>query len=166
MTTTATKSPLDLTAADVMSRDVLVIPRHMSLRAAAHLLAKSRVSGAPVTDELGRCVGVLSRTDLIRWMDRGVGTATRVAEAACVCSDWQMLELEQVPEDEVRQYMTTDLVTADPEARLGHLARCMIDAHIHRVVILDRQQRPVGIVTGGDILAAVAQGEGDADFIE
>jgi CBS domain-containing membrane protein len=164
---TATKSPLDLTAADVMSRDLLVIPRHMSLRAAAHLLAKSRVSGAPVTDELGRCVGVLSRTDLIRWMDRGEGTATRVAEAAaCVCSDWQMLALGQVPEDEVRQYMTTDLVTADPEARLGHLARCMIDAHIHRVVILDRQQRPVGIVTGGDILAAVAQGDARTEFGE
>jgi CBS-domain-containing membrane protein len=164
---TATKSPLDLTAADVMSRDVLVIPRHMSLRAAAHLLAKARVSGAPVTDELGRCVGVLSRTDLIRWMDHGEGSGPRFeATGACVCSDWQMLALEEVPEDEVRQYMTTDLVAADPEARLGHLARWMLNAHIHRVVILDRQQRPVGMVTSSDILAAVAQSEGDKEFIE
>jgi CBS-domain-containing membrane protein len=165
--TTATKSPLDLTAADVMSRDVLVIPRHMSLRAAAHLLSKARVSGAPVTDELGRCVGILSRTDLIRWMDRGEGTAPHFeAAAACICSDWQMLALDDVPEDEVRQYMTTDLVAGTPDARLGQLARWMINAHIHRVVILDRQQRPVGIVTSSDILAAVAQGEGDGDFIE
>lgn len=166
MTTTATKSPLDLTAADVMSRDVLVIPRHMSLRAAAHLLAKARVSGAPVTDELGRCVGVLSRTDLIRWMDRGEGMGQRFeAMDACVCSDWQMLALEEVPEDEVRQYMTTDLVAGTPDARLSQLARWMINAHIHRVVILDSQQRPVGMVTSSDILAAVAQGEADADFI-
>ncbi len=167
MTTTATKSPLDLTAADVMSRDVLVIPRHMSLRAAAHLLAKARVSGAPVTDKLGRCVGVLSRTDLIRWMDRGGQTAPHFeAAAACICSDWQMLALDEVPEDEVGQYMTTDLVAGTPDARLGQLARWMLHAHIHRVVILDHQQRPVGMVTSSDILAAVAQSEADADFIE
>jgi CBS domain-containing protein len=42
----------------------------------------------------------------------------------------------------------------------------MIDAHIHRVVILDRQQRPVGMVTGGDILAAVAQGDARTEFGE
>jgi CBS domain-containing protein len=42
----------------------------------------------------------------------------------------------------------------------------MINAHIHRVVILDRQQRPVGIVTSSDILAAVARGETDIDFFE
>lgn len=167
MTTTATKSSLDLTAADVMSRDVVVIPRHMSLRAAAHLLVKARVSGAPVTDEQGRCVGVLSRTDLIRWMDRGERTAEHFeAAAACVCSDWQMLSLEEVPEDEVYQYMTTDLVAGTPDARLGQLARWMLNAHIHRVVILDCQQRPVGIVTSSDILAAVARGEDEADFIE
>jgi CBS domain-containing protein len=57
-------------------------------------------------------------------------------------------------------------VAAGPEARLGQLARRMINAHIHRVVILDRQQRPVGIVTSSDILAAVARGETDIDFFE
>ena len=164
--TTLTKSPLDLTAADVMSRQLLIIPRHMSLRAAAHMLSKARVSGAPVTDEAGRCVGVLSRTDLIRWMDRGARTDKPLAtEAACVCSDWQMLALDDVPEDEVQQYMTTDLVSAEPDARLGQLARWMLDAHIHRVVILDGR-RPVGMVTTSDILAAVAQADAAAAFGE
>ncbi len=164
--TTLTKSPLDLTAADVMSRDLLVIPRHLSLRAAAHMLSKSHVSGAPVTDEAGRCIGVLSRTDLIRWMGRGDRPAPRVDAAACVCSDWQMLALEEVPEDEVGQYMTTDLVAADENTRLGQLARWMLDAHIHRVVILDGRRRPVGMVTTSDILAAVAQAEARTEFGE
>src|SRR5438067_1970275 len=103
-----------------MSRELEVIPQHMSLRAAAHLLAGAQVSGAPVIDDQGRCVGVLSQTDLIRWMDRGDGAAKRVGSAEeCVCSDWQMFALDLVPEDEVSQYMTTDLVAAKPEARIG-----------------------------------------------
>jgi CBS-domain-containing membrane protein len=48
--TTPEKPQLELTAADLMTRDVTVIPRHLSLKAAAHLLAEANVSGAPVID--------------------------------------------------------------------------------------------------------------------
>ena len=61
---------LQLTAEDLMCRDVLVIPQAISLRYAAHLLAQAKVSGAPVVDEEGRCVGVLSAADLVHWVDR------------------------------------------------------------------------------------------------
>jgi CBS-domain-containing membrane protein len=147
------KSLLALTAADVMSRDVMTIPHHLSLRAAAHRLAQSHVSGAPVTDEKGRCIGVLSAHDLMTWVDQGAKGGT---ESADVCSDWQLMELDQVPEDEVSRYMTTDVVATRPEAGIGEIARWMVDAHIHRVIILDSAQRPVGVVSSTDILAAVA----------
>jgi CBS domain-containing protein len=68
---TATKAPLALTAEDVMSRDVVTIPYQMALRDAARLLRRARVSGAPVVDEQGRCVGVLSAGDFLRWADEG-----------------------------------------------------------------------------------------------
>ena len=127
---------LQLAAADLMSWDVLVIPQHMSLRAAAHRLAEAQVSGAPVVDEEGRCVGVLSAADLVHWMDRGKQASERCrASAPCVCCDWQMDGLEDVPEDEVSRYMTTNVVATGPETRVGELARWMRDAHIHRVVI-------------------------------
>jgi len=35
----------------------------------------------------------------------------------------------------------------------------MIDAHIHRVIVVDEQQRPVGVVSSTDILSAVAYAE-------
>ena len=40
-----------LTAADLMSRDLVLVPQEMSLQGAAHLLSRSHVSGAPVVDE-------------------------------------------------------------------------------------------------------------------
>jgi CBS-domain-containing membrane protein len=149
---------LQLTAEDLMSREVLVIPQHMSLRSAAHLLAQGRVSGAPVVDAEGRCVGVLSAADLVHWLDRGKQAARRRREgASCVCCDWQLNALEGVPEDEVASYMTPDVVTARADVRIGELARWMRDAHIHRIIVVDDERRPVGVVSSMDVLSAVAR---------
>jgi len=149
---------LHLTAEDLMSRDVLVISQHMSLKAAAHLLAQAEVSGAPVVDEEGRCVGVLSAADLVHWVDRGKQAVRRPrAGASCVCCDWQMDGLDDVPEDEVSRHMTKNVVATGPETRVGELARWMRDAHIHRVVIVDERRLPIGVVSSMDVLAAVAR---------
>jgi CBS-domain-containing membrane protein len=155
---TALETPLlELTAEDLMSRNLLVIPRQMSLRSAAHLLAQARVSGAPVVDEEGRCVGVLSAADLVHWVDRR-GQAPRAGPgASCVCCDWEIGRLDDMPEEAVWRYMTTNVVAGGRETRVGELARWMRDAHIHRIIILDEQRRPVGVVSSMDVLAAVAR---------
>ncbi len=164
--TTVETPLLHLTAADLMSRDVLVIPQHISLRYAAHLLAQAAVSGAPVVDEDGRCVGVLSAADLVHWVDRESRPPKRcVGGESCGCCDWQLEGLDDAPEDEVSRHMSSNVVATGPETRLGELARRMHDAHIHRIVIVDDRRRPVGIVSSMDVLAAVArldaQREGD-----
>jgi CBS-domain-containing membrane protein len=153
---TTRKSLLALTAADVMSRDVLAIPRQMSLRAAAHQLVQAHVSGAPVVDEGGRCVGVLSTTDLARWLDGGQA-ARPAGTPRCFCSDWQVIDPEGLPPDPVSRYMTADPVTATTDTPVGVLARRMLDAHVHRVIVVNPAGRPVGVVSGTDFLAAVAR---------
>ena len=60
------------------------------------------------------------------------------------------------PNDEVRWHMTRELVTAEPVATITDLARRMLDAHIHRIVVLDEGGYPVGVISSTDILAAVA----------
>jgi len=60
-----TKDFVALTAGDLMSPDVLVIPHAMTMPDAARLLWRAQVSGAPVVDEHGRCVGILSATDFV-----------------------------------------------------------------------------------------------------
>jgi CBS domain-containing protein len=53
--------------------------------------------------------------------------------------------------------MTADVVTAATDTPLPEVARMMVDAHIHRVPVLDEHGRPVGVVTSTDVLAAVAR---------
>jgi CBS-domain-containing membrane protein len=153
------KALTDLTAADLMSRDLVLIPRYMSLRVAARLLWQTRVSGAPVVDNRGVCVGVLSANDFMRWAHEG--DRPRAASSGCVCADWQLFEPEELPVDAVSGFMTADPVTVPATAALGELARTMLDAHIHRVVVVDDDRRPVGIVSSTDVLAAVARVSAD-----
>jgi len=153
------KRLLELTAGDLMSRDVLAITLPTSVRTAAHRLAEAGVTGAPIVDGDGRCVGVLSATDLMRFLDKGTQAARSSFQTTCFCADWQIDELDTLPDDDVSRYMTTDVVTASPDTSIGELARAMLDAHIHRLIITDRWARPVGIVSTTDILAAVASEE-------
>jgi CBS domain-containing protein len=201
----ATAKPLlDLTAEDVLSRDVVTIPERMPLREAACLLRRAHVTGAPVVDEQGRCVGVLSAIDLIPWVEAGgagAGTAAGplrpcpyqtegpllTGEEATICTlgwggcPWQVLRpmtggrftilclrppctagdrgqaVKELPADAVGRSMTADVVTAGPHTPLSELARMMVDAHVHRIIVVDAQDRPVGIVSSTDVLAAVVR---------
>lgn len=159
---TTTKPFLALTAADLMTHDVVRIPKEMSLRSAAHTLARHNITGAPVVDSRGRCVGVISATDFLRWAEDDQPETPKLSPSStCVCSDWQVVDLEEIPTDAVSTYMTPDPVMVEPAASVVRLAQQMLDAHIHRVIVVDKQSRPVGVVSSLDILAAVAYAESD-----
>jgi CBS domain-containing protein len=191
-------------ARDLMTQPVEVIPQGMSLRAAARLLVRAQITGAPVVDAEGRCVGVLSASDFLRWTQEGApgvedapipacpyqekgqlltgeeALICRLSDGGCpwqttrpttggrhtaicrlpsgVLSDWQQLT-KDLPRSAVRRYMTTDIVTVRPEASLAELAQTMVDACIHRVIVVDEDRKPIGIITSMDILAAVARGD-------
>lgn len=154
MTRTA-KPLLALTAADLMSPAVVTVPQDMPLADADRLLAHEQISGAPVTDADGHCVGILSATDFVHWVeDRANGASTR---QACG-TDERNLDAETLPADTVCAYMTSDPVTVGPRIGIRDLARLMLDAHIHRLAV-EEQHRLFGIVSSTDILAAVAYAE-------
>jgi CBS domain-containing protein len=73
-----------------------------------------------------------------------------------VPTDWQMVELETLPGEAVRDYMTTVVVAAPVEATIPELARAMLDQHVHRLFVLDAQRHPVGVVTVTDLLRVIA----------
>jgi CBS domain-containing protein len=135
-----TAKPLPaLTAGDLMTAEVVRVRPEMPLREAARLLLRHRIGGVPVVDAHGKCVGVLSGFDFLR--------------AGPTCGD----------ADEVRRFMTADPVTVTPATPLRVVAQMMVDAHIHRVIVVDEEQRPVGIVASTDALAALAFARGWPD---
>ena len=62
-------------AADIMTRDVITVAPDDSVRDAALMLLKNRISAMPVLDSQGRLVGVVSEGDLLRRAE--IGTEER-----------------------------------------------------------------------------------------
>jgi CBS domain-containing protein len=143
---------LDLTAADLMTTPVRTIPPETSLREAAHLFTRDHISGAPVVDADGRCIGVLSSSDFVTWAGQNGGPAVHFI------APWgEVIDIDDSPDNEICHYMTAQPVSVAPTAPIGELAQKMVDAHIHRVLVVVDQSRPCGIVSSTDILAAVAR---------
>ena len=99
----------------------------------------------------------------IQVKQEGPGGETLIvcSQPHCVLVDWQVVDVEKLPTDEVRRFMTPDPVTARPATSIRILARMMIDAHIHRVIVVDEERRPIGVVSSTDLLAAMAYSDGE-----
>jgi CBS domain-containing protein len=153
----ANASVARLRAADLMSTPVLSIPEVTPLREAARMLSRSSISGAPVIDAEGRCVGVLSSTDFVTF----AGEATEPGqhrEATTFIAPWgELVSIDESADEEIRRYMTAQPITVAPTTPITEVAQKMADAHIHRVLVTGEDRRPCGIVTSTDILAAVAR---------
>lgn len=154
----ASKPLLALCASDVMSKHVVMVPREMSLQGAARMLARAGVTGAPVVDAVGRCIGVLSTTDFMRSIERERVPEHSKGTGDCMCSAWQIVENAAEDTCRVEHFMTKDPVLVTAGTPIGDLSRMMMDAHIHRVIVVENaSNRPIGIVSSMDILAAVAR---------
>jgi len=128
------QSLTDLTAGDLMSRDLVSVSREMPMCEAGRLLLLHQISGLPVVEADGTCVGILSTTDFLRW---------------------QLFNGEQFLTGKVEEYMTIDPVTATIDTPLVELARRMADVPIHRILVVDRLGRLVGIISSIDVLAGI-----------
>ena len=124
------------TAKDVMSATVLTVRDDMTLRQAADILSRHGISGAPVLDDQGSLLGVVSLSDVARSLGDPADDAGR-------------------PELTVRQIMTPIADTVPEDAPVGDIARIMIANKYHRMVVT-RQEKPVGIVSSMDLLRLIA----------
>ena len=111
-----------------------------------------------MVDEAGRCIGVLSSTDFLHWVETGKANHPQDPRAA-YSRAWQIVDPEALPDNEVRAHMTPDPITVAASTLIGDLARMMLDAHIHRVIVVGAQGEPIGIISSTDLLAALAHAD-------
>jgi CBS domain-containing protein len=124
-----------LKAADVMTRRVVLLYSWQSMTKAAEALAKHEISGAPVIDSMGRCVGVLSAFDFIR---REL---------------WRAAHPDQhdAPGDQVGAWMSPRVKSVSPDTPLIEVAREMRLHHVHRLLVVDERNVPVGLISSLDL---------------
>ena len=159
-----------LKAGDVMTKQVAVLRPGDRLADAVNLFLRHQISGAPVVDDEGVCVGVLSATDIVSFEEKRAAAPEPKARPQRRRFDswdwgeqwWREFgrishELQPRLEESVCEYMTRDVVSVAEDTPLGIVIRDMVDAHVHRVLVLDSGRHLKGIVTTMDVLAATLQ---------
>ena len=129
------------TARDVMQTEVLALNESDSLIEAHQFFVRHDITGAPVINDDGRLVGVVSIRDLLRTEDEDHDVSRTVADYFCESSGYASLSgdldhlregLSEIPISEV---MTRDTICVAPDSPIKEVAALIRKHRIHRVLV-------------------------------
>ena len=114
-------------ADDLIIREVVTASPDQTVRAVDEMMDEEGVSGAPVVDEDGEVLGIISGTDIRPYLEVG-------------------------DRDQVREAMTDEVITAPEDVDARDALELMYEHKIERVPIVDDGNRLTGLVTMQGIL--------------
>jgi CBS domain-containing protein len=119
---------------DIMTRGVPSVPMDITLREVAKIMVEQNVSGVAVTDHTGEIMGFITEMDML-----------------------QVVVDKSLMDKTAEAIMTSSLKSINPSTNIETAANVMLDAHIHRLIILSESgmgasDRPVGILSANDII--------------
>ena len=133
---------------EIMTRDVLTVTKDLSIRRLIKLLDKNKITGAPVVDEQGKLIGIVSSKDVIRAIDHLIRVHVSLDEQKEHKGQYNWVD----------GLMTTDVVTADEEDDVREVFGTMLRLQIHRIPVV-KEGKPVGIISSQDACKIIANVE-------
>ncbi len=141
---------------DVASKPVISIAWHRSVEQAACRLQEKKISALVVVDDIGRCVGLITSSDVARYVAGQYRKCSQelLAENHSVQQKTPTgaFKLEEFPLESVARHMTTCIQTIAPDVTVDQARVMMREQRIHHLVLLDESDRPSGIVSSLDLL--------------
>lgn len=173
---------------DIMEPDVITVLPQAPVSELAALLDRAGITGAPVVDEQGTLLGMITVRDVVRLARELLevpeasrwGMGTMLPETLGIPGDLPLDaeffayyvtpgggfvdmrdQIQKLPEVAFEGYQVRDIMSANPVTVASSMlirdaARTMLDARIHRCLVVDDGVLQ-GIVTATDILKMVAE---------
>ena len=131
--------PVDFTSVSGhMTRDILTVEASEPVVDFSRRILRRMVTGTPVVDKEGRLVGVISASDV-------VGAVARPEL------------LENIENLTVKDLMTIYPVTVYPTSSVLEVLHILRSFRLHRVIVVDENNSPVGIITSFDLCKLLAK---------
>jgi CBS domain-containing protein len=161
-----------LRARDIMRKDVTRLAPTDPVETAVATFEELHIGGAPVVDEAGHLVGVLTASDIAQTAHvRGGRIETGGGEYTLPEPVGEELDESSVEEDilgkedyspevlggeTVADWMNPEVVSVGPEATLRAVCLAMVRQRIHRVFVLDAGAL-VGVISTLDVVRCIAE---------
>jgi|SRR5579864_8682 len=144
-------------ARELMSTPVVTIYPEASLKELAELMVGHRISGVPVVDRAGKLLGVVSESDVMAKIEGTIAEKTEIGLPRVITD--LVKALDGSPKTQGRSaadVMTTNVVSAEPDAPIQKLVHLMITYDINRIPIIEAGAL-LGIVTRADVLRTLVR---------
>ena len=149
-----------LKARDIMTTEVVTVTPQTGVRELAALLLERHISGAPVVDEAGKVLGVVTESDLV-FLNKKVHLPTAVAILDAFVflesPDKTARELKKMAGTKVGDICSQNLISVSPETSLEELATLMAEQKVHTLPVMAGDAL-VGVIGKADIIRTIAQG--------
>lgn len=148
------------TAAELMTPDPLSIRDHATVHEAVAFLTDKGFSAAPVIDQAGRPVGVLSRADIMVYDREKVEYVEPVPEyydkGTVVAPGGESLtdgfQVEKTDCVRVRDIMTPVVFAVSPETPARKVVENLLHLKVHRLFVVGSDGVLVGVISTLDVL--------------
>jgi CBS domain-containing protein len=157
-----------MTAQDVMTDSVVSVAPESPLIDVLRLFVEEDIHGAPVVDEAGRLVGVITTTDLLRAQEDEQDTARASIDRLREILEFSAPEWSgdlsdfgnRLAQRVVSEVMTKGCVSVPRAASVADVARCLRENRIHRVWVED-DGRLCGVVSTLDLMPVIENAAAD-----
>lgn len=143
----------------VMSTPVFSVTPVTPLQEAVQLMSEHHVSGLAVVDAAGVLVGELTEQDLmVRESGFDAGPYVMLLDAVIYLRNplnWDK-EVHQVLGSSVGDVMSSNPHSCSAELPLPAAAKLLHERGTQRLFVLNGQKQPVGVLTRGDVVRALA----------
>ncbi len=146
-------------ARDIMKTDVITVRPETSIEELGRLFIEKDISGAPVVDEDGNLVGIVTENDLIsKEKPFHIPTIIRIFDAIIPLESDSKVEEEirKMAASTVEDICTTDVITIEEDTPLTEIASIMADKRIHLLPVL-KEGKLTGIVGKKELIKAIAE---------
>ena len=118
-----------MVAKDIMTKTVITVTALTTIKNLAKSLSGNNISGAPVVDQKGKILGIVSEADIVAKSGK-----------------------------QVKGIMSKNVISVTEETPVEEIAKLLTTHRFNRVPVL-RQSKLVGIVSRADIVRAIAMGK-------
>lgn len=146
-----------LTAADIMTTEVITVTADTNIRQLAEIMTEKRIGSVPVVDNAGLLIGIVSESDLIE-QDKSFHIPTVIS-----LFDWVLyLESEKKFEKELKrmtartvgEIFTQDVLSITRTTPVSKIADIMSEQRIHALPVVE-EGKVVGIVSRIDLIRSM-----------
>lgn len=147
------RRPEEIVAHDIMTRRPLTVTSETPVEEVNTFLVSKHISGVPVVDSSNRVIGVVSESDIIfQEIQEEPHFVERVGDLILPKE-----ERKGKSGNTARDIMTSPAITASEDTPMKRLSQIITDKKIKRIVIVDAEGHPVGIVTRTDLITALGR---------